>query len=299
MWPPSSPTPASLIKYVQIADAPGRGEPGSGSIDWLRPARRPAEQRLHRPDRPRVLPHHRLGQVCPVDPGTGGAVSPNRYPARVDVAIVGSGPTASAYARILSEEAPGATIAMFEVGPTVSNPPGAHVKNIEDPERRSLAQRASEGPGAGRRDGQLTRRRQERGAEGPARNLPAAGRLRVPRRRRDARSCHVQQRGRHGRPLDCRLPAARRQGTHHVPAGSGAASRRRRTAPGRHHPRFRRRPVLRSGPRTPRGCGGRGARPGLPRAAHAARSPPAGGRRPRLVRLRRRHGGGDPGEPGV
>jgi choline dehydrogenase-like flavoprotein len=38
---------------------------------------------------------------------------------------------------------------MFEVGPTVSNPPGAHVKNIEEPERRSLAQRASEGPGAG------------------------------------------------------------------------------------------------------------------------------------------------------
>lgn len=73
----------------------------------------------------------------------------SRYPAAVDVAIVGSGPTASAYARILSEEAPGATIAMFEVGPTVSNPPGAHVKNIEDPDRRSTAQRASEGPGAG------------------------------------------------------------------------------------------------------------------------------------------------------
>jgi choline dehydrogenase-like flavoprotein len=31
----------------------------------------------------------------------------------------------------------------------VSNPPGAHVKNIEDAESRSLAQRASEGPGAG------------------------------------------------------------------------------------------------------------------------------------------------------
>ena len=73
----------------------------------------------------------------------------NRYPDAVDVAIVGSGPTASAYARILSEEAPGAAIAMFEVGPTVSNPPGAHVKNIADPERRSIAQRASEGPGAG------------------------------------------------------------------------------------------------------------------------------------------------------
>jgi len=76
-------------------------------------------------------------------------VSGHRYPAAVDVAIVGSGPTASAYARILSEEAPGAAIAMFEVGPTVSNPPGAHVKNIEDPESRSVAQRASEGPGAG------------------------------------------------------------------------------------------------------------------------------------------------------
>ena len=38
---------------------------------------------------------------------------------------------------------------MFEVGPTVSKPPGAHVKNIEDSERRSLAQRASEGPGIG------------------------------------------------------------------------------------------------------------------------------------------------------
>lgn len=76
-------------------------------------------------------------------------MSSNRYPAAVDVAIVGSGPTASAYARILSEEAPGATIAMFEVGPTVSNPPGAHVKNIADQQARSLAQRASEGPGAG------------------------------------------------------------------------------------------------------------------------------------------------------
>ncbi|KZE94766.1 6'''-hydroxyparomomycin C oxidase [Agromyces sp. NDB4Y10] len=73
----------------------------------------------------------------------------SRYPEAVDVAIVGSGPTGAAYARILSEAAPDVTIAMFEVGPTVSDPPGAHVKNIEDPAARAAAQRASEGPGAG------------------------------------------------------------------------------------------------------------------------------------------------------
>lgn len=72
-----------------------------------------------------------------------------RYPDAVDVAIVGSGPSGSAYARILSELAPDATIAMFEAGPTVSSPPGAHVKNIADPAARAHAQRRSEGPGAG------------------------------------------------------------------------------------------------------------------------------------------------------
>ena len=73
----------------------------------------------------------------------------NRYPESVDVAIVGSGPTGAAYARILSEQAPQARVAMFEVGPTVSEPPGSHVKNIEDASTRAEAQRKSEGPGAG------------------------------------------------------------------------------------------------------------------------------------------------------
>ena len=76
-------------------------------------------------------------------------MSSRAYPADVDVVIVGSGPTGSAYARVLTERAPQARVAMFEVGPTVSDPAGAHVKNIEDPERRAAAQRASEGPGAG------------------------------------------------------------------------------------------------------------------------------------------------------
>ncbi|AZS37480.1 6'''-hydroxyparomomycin C oxidase [Microbacterium lemovicicum] len=71
-----------------------------------------------------------------------------RYPASVDVAIVGSGPAGAAYARILSERAPEATIALFEVGPTVTYPPGAHVKNIADPAERAEAQTRSEGPHA-------------------------------------------------------------------------------------------------------------------------------------------------------
>ncbi|HWT34369.1 MAG TPA: GMC oxidoreductase [Microbacterium sp.] len=72
-----------------------------------------------------------------------------RYPESVDVVIVGSGPTGAAYARILSEQAPDATVAMFEVGPVVSDPPGSHVKNIEDAAERARAQERSEGPGAG------------------------------------------------------------------------------------------------------------------------------------------------------
>ena len=74
-------------------------------------------------------------------------MNPRDYPASVDVVIVGSGPNGAAYARILSELAPDVSIAMFEVGPTVSDPPGSHVKNIEDAEQRALAQARSEGPG--------------------------------------------------------------------------------------------------------------------------------------------------------
>ena len=68
------------------------------------------------------------------------------FPDSVDVAIVGSGPCGAAYARILSERAPAATIATFEVGPLLADLPGMHVKNIVDPAERARAQRLSEGP---------------------------------------------------------------------------------------------------------------------------------------------------------
>ena len=76
--------------------------------------------------------------------------SRSRVPESVDVAIVGSGPTGAAYARILSELAPDAAIAVFEAGPVLSDPPGQHVKNIADPAARLTAQRNSEGPAAHR-----------------------------------------------------------------------------------------------------------------------------------------------------
>ncbi|MCR2762953.1 GMC oxidoreductase [Microbacterium sp. zg.B48] len=75
-------------------------------------------------------------------------MSARDYPDAVDVAIVGSGPAGATYARILSERAPQARIALFEVGPTVTDPPGAHVKNIADPVARAAAQTRSEGPHA-------------------------------------------------------------------------------------------------------------------------------------------------------
>ena len=105
-------------------------------------------------------------------------MSSRDYPAVVDVAIVGSGPAGATYARILSEQAPDATIAMFEVGPTVSNPPGAHVKNIADADERARAQLRSEGPAAPQDERRSHRRhRQDHPAPRSAGDVPARERL--------------------------------------------------------------------------------------------------------------------------
>jgi choline dehydrogenase-like flavoprotein len=80
-----------------------------------------------------------------------------QFPREVDVAIVGSGPTGAAYARILSELRPDLSLVTFEVGPQVSDPPGAHVKGIADDEARTDAQHRSEGPGLPIQDDRLRR----------------------------------------------------------------------------------------------------------------------------------------------
>ena len=226
-------------------------------------------------------------------------MSGNRYPAAVDVAIVGSGPTASAYARILSEEAPGATIAMFEVGPTVSNPPGAHVKNIEDPERRSLAQRASEGPGAG------------------AETVNSPGAVKSGERRARPGTYLLQDGyafpGEDGMPVAAMSSNVGGMAAHWTaacprPGGKeripflpdleellddadrllGVTTRAFDGAPFSDLVRERLAAAVDSGP---------GHR--LSRPAHAACCTPAGGRRPGLVRFRRRDGGCDPGKSAV
>ncbi|MHC5261491.1 GMC oxidoreductase [Streptomyces sp. UC4497] len=69
------------------------------------------------------------------------------FPARVDVAVVGSGPCGAAVARTLGERAPHLSVALFEAGPQLTATPGQHVKSIADPAARAEAQRRSQGSG--------------------------------------------------------------------------------------------------------------------------------------------------------
>ncbi|WP_158866929.1 GMC oxidoreductase [Leifsonia sp. AG29] len=65
------------------------------------------------------------------------------------IAIVGSGPIGSAYARLLLEGVPDARVVMFEAGPQLTDVPGESVRNIPDPEAKELARERSQGPQAG------------------------------------------------------------------------------------------------------------------------------------------------------
>ena len=65
------------------------------------------------------------------------------------IAIVGSGPIGSAYARILLEQLPDARVVMFEAGPQLTAVPGESVRNIPDPTDKARAREMSQGPQAG------------------------------------------------------------------------------------------------------------------------------------------------------
>ena len=65
------------------------------------------------------------------------------------IAIVGSGPIGSTYARVLLEQVPNARVVMFEAGPQVTEVPGESVRNIADPGEKARAREMSQGPQAG------------------------------------------------------------------------------------------------------------------------------------------------------
>ena len=65
------------------------------------------------------------------------------------IAVVGSGPIGSAYARLLLEGLPDARVIMFEAGPQLTERPGESVRNIADPDEKARARELSQGPQAG------------------------------------------------------------------------------------------------------------------------------------------------------
>ncbi|WP_243075346.1 GMC oxidoreductase [Microbacterium sp. SS28] len=65
------------------------------------------------------------------------------------IAVVGSGPIGSAYARLLVEGLPDARVVMFEAGPQLTEVPGESVRNIADPAEKERARERSQGPQAG------------------------------------------------------------------------------------------------------------------------------------------------------
>ena len=65
------------------------------------------------------------------------------------VAIVGSGPIGSAYARVLLESHPDVRVIMLEAGPQLTETPGESVRNIADPDGKARAREMSQGPQAG------------------------------------------------------------------------------------------------------------------------------------------------------
>jgi choline dehydrogenase-like flavoprotein len=69
-------------------------------------------------------------------------------PRHVEVLIVGSGPAGSTYARTIGDAAPGASILVVEVGPSLGSTVGEHTMNLTA-EERIACQLLTQGPDAG------------------------------------------------------------------------------------------------------------------------------------------------------
>ncbi|MEU2436628.1 GMC oxidoreductase [Streptomyces rubradiris] len=74
-------------------------------------------------------------------------MSKPNFTEEADVVIVGSGPTGTAYARLVHEGCPEADILLVEAGPVLTEGrPGLHMVNIADGAERDRARVASQGP---------------------------------------------------------------------------------------------------------------------------------------------------------
>src|ERR1700754_5093891 len=69
---------------------------------------------------------------------------------KVDVLIVGSGPAGLAYARMISDKAPKATVLLIEAGPAITTPPAQHSSTIADRAALDHAKAMSQGPFCGK-----------------------------------------------------------------------------------------------------------------------------------------------------
>ena len=209
----------SIIKYVQLADAPGRGEPGTGSTRLARHARDAARA-------PATTGRSASSTTRTTESSESRSATSSEWRRRHERA-----PLPGRGRRRHRRQRPGRR--RLRPHPERAGA-GRHDRDVRGrPDRDEPARRAREehrrsrrarpradALGGSARAGERRshrRHRQDHAAPRPTGHVPARERLPGRGRGRPARGGHVEQRRRHGRALDRRVPAAERQRADRVP----------------------------------------------------------------------------------